>query len=387
VPELDAHASKTARKVNVARRDRGDVVKPNAERPRTRNRWVTWVVASLFLLVCGSGVGWAAATVLTPPKDVLDSSTYTYVEVVNGEVGSSINLNTVAAWTPIPVGSNLAAGTVTSVNVQPGQEVGAGSVLYTVNLRPVVIAEGAIPSFQPLSQGSTGPDVAQLQTLLASLGFYEYDVDGKFDWVTQQAVEAWQESLGIDDDGAVQAGDIIYVPSLPTRVSLDTEKVKRGASLSGGEEVVRGLPASPIFTVPVTETQAAVMPVGTRVEIAGPDGQQWEGYVTGQGPSEKGDGITISLDGADGADICGQECGSIPVSDEALLRSRIVTVETVTGLTIPSAALLSRSDGSLVVIDKEGAEHPVTVVTSAKGMSVITGVTAGLSVRVPAKAG
>lgn len=359
-----------------------EIARSGSSRLRTPGRWIAGGIA---ILIAGAGVGWAASTVLTPPADVLESTSFTYVEVVNGEVGSSINLNTVAAWTPVPVGSNLAAGTVTTVNVEPGQEVATGAVLYTVNLRPVVIAQGNIPSFRPLSRGSSGADVSQLQSMLATLGYYTYDVDGEFDWVTEQAVEAWQGSLGVDDDGSVQAGDIIYVPSLPTRVSLDTEKVKRGANLGGGEEIVRGLPATPEFTVPVTATQASLMPVGTRVEIAGPDGQEWEGSVIEQVPSSKDDSVTLKLGGPDGAPICGDECAAVPVSDQALLRSRIVTVETVTGLTVPSAALLSKADGSLVVIDEADVEHDVTVITSARGMSIIEGVTQGLHVRVPAK--
>ncbi len=352
-----------------------------------KRRWVGVLILGLLLLVVGVGVGWAAATVLTPPEDVLDSTAFTYVEVARGEVGSSINLNTVAAWTPIPVGSNLASGTVTTVNVQAGQEVGVGDVLYTVNLRPVVIAQGSIPTFQSLSRGSSGPDVAQLQTMLAALGFYEYEVDGKFDGVTLDAVEAWQTSLGLVDGGTVQAGDIIYVPSLPTRVSLDTGKIKRGATLGGGEEILRGLPAAPSFTVPATASQAGLMPTGTRVEITGPAGDAWEGFVLEQIPNTEDDGITITLEGADGLAICGDACGSIPVTDEALLRSRIVTVESVTGLTVPSAALLSKADGSIVVVDDAGAEHPVKVDASARGMSVIDGVVAGMLVRVPAAQG
>jgi peptidoglycan hydrolase-like protein with peptidoglycan-binding domain len=351
-----------------------------SDSPRTRLRWLAIGIA---VLLVGGGVGWAAATVLTPAKDVLDSTAFTYVAVVSGEVGSSINLNTAAEWTPVPVGSNLASGVVTSVNVEPGQEVGTGAVLYTVNLRPVVIAQGSIPAFQGLSSGSTGADVAQLQAMLASLGFYNYDVDGKFDWATTQAVESWQESLGLDGDGVVRAGDIVYVPSLPTRVALDAEKVERGASLGGGEPVVRGLPPTPAFTIPVTDTQASLMPTGTRVEVTGPEGDTWEGFVVDQESNEES-GITVKLAGKDGASICADACGTIPVTGQALLRSRIVTVESMTGLTVPSAALLSKSDGSLAVIDDEGVEHAVTVVTSARGMSVIEGVTDGMMVRVPA---
>lgn len=341
------------------------------------------VIGAVILIAGGGGIGWAAATVLTPAQDVLDSTAFTYVEVVNGEVGSSINLNTVAEWTPVPVGSNLASGVVTSVNVEPGQEVGPGTVLYTVNLRPVVIAQGGIPAFRALSQGASGADVAQLQSMLAALGFYTYEVDGAFDWVTTAAVKAWQKSLGLEADGSVQAGDIVFVPSLPTRVALDTETVRRGASLGGGEEVVQGLPAAPAFTIPVTDTQAALMPTGTRVEITGPEGDVWEGFVIDQEADEQ-QGITVLLAGKDGASICGETCGTIPVTGQAFLRSQIVTVESVTGLTVPSAALLSNGDGSLAVIDDEGVEHEVTVVTSARGMSVIEGVADGLMVRVPA---
>jgi hypothetical protein len=41
----------------------------------------------------------------------------------------------------------------------------------------------------------------------------------------------------------------------------------------------------------------------------------------------------------------------------------------------------------LSVIDDQGIETTVTVVTSARGMSIIEGVAAGTKVRVPATAG
>jgi hypothetical protein len=170
-------------------------------------------------------------------------------------------------------------------------------------------------------------------------------------------------------------------------VSLDAETVKRGAILSGGEDVVRGLPATPAFTIPVTATQAGLMPSGTRVEIAGPSSQAWEGFVTEQVASTTDDTVTVSLGGASGAAICGSDCASVPVSGQVLLKSRIVTVESVTGATVPSAALLTTSDGSISVIDDKGLEHRVTVVTSARGMSVVDGVALGTMVRVPAQEG
>ena len=349
--------------------------------PKVR-RWPTWLGIGLVTLLVGAGVGWAGATVLTPAKDVLDSTAFTFVEVVEGEVGSSINLNTVAEWTPVPVGTNQAAGTVTTVNVAAGDEVKQGTLLYTVNLRPVVVAAGSIPSFQPLARGSKGADVKQVQAMLAALGHFRGAPDGEFGHVTERAVKAWQKALGIPQDGMVQPGDLVFVPSLPTRLALDTEVIKRGAIVAGGEAVVKGLSAAPTFVIPVTESQTSMMPNGTRVEITNGDAK-WEAVVVDQVTDEM-TGTTIILAGQDGAVICGQECATIPVTGQTLLQSRIVTVETVAGLVVPSAALLSGADGKVSVTDAEAVSHAVTVVTSARGMSVIEGVPAGTRVRVPA---
>jgi peptidoglycan hydrolase-like protein with peptidoglycan-binding domain len=297
-------------------------------------------------------------------------------------VGSSINFNTVAAWTTSPVAANLASGTVTTVDVEPGQEVGPGSVLYTVNLRPTVIAQGGIPGFRDLLVGAEGADVAQLQVMLASLGFYTGPTDGGFWGATESAVESWQKSLGVERTGVVQASDIVFVPVLPTRIALDTERVRRGAVLSGGEAVVLALPESPSFAIPLTADQATLVPTGARVQITGPSGEEWEGVAQQQKTTESG--VDVVLAGPDDRSICGEECASIPIVGRSTLRSRIITVETVTGLTVPSAALVSGPNGEVFVIDDDGFEHRVTVTASAKGMSVIRGVPEGLRVRVPA---
>lgn len=349
---------------------------------RPRRRVLPVLGAGLAVLLVGAGVGWAGATVLTPATDVLDSTAFTFVEVVEGEVGSSINLNTVAEWTPVPIGNNQASGTVTTVNLAAGDEVSQGTVLYTVNLRPVVVAQGSIPSFRSLSLWSEGADVTQLQKMLADLGFYEWAPDGEFDYATHWAVRAWQESLSIDPDGVVQPGDLVFVPTLPTRLALDAEKIKRGASLSGGEPLVKGLPSAPTFEIPVTDGQSSAMPNGTRVEIVNGEAI-WEAIVVDR-ETDESTGTTIILAGPEESIICGDGCASVPVTGQTLLQSRIVTVETVEGLVVPSAALLSGADGKISVIDTEAVSHEVTLITSARGMSVIEGVPAGTRVRVPA---
>jgi hypothetical protein len=149
--------------------------------------------------------------------------------------------------------------------------------------------------------------------------------------------------------------------------------------------VVTGLPSQPTFFVPVSEAQAGLMPSGTVVEITGPAGESWRA-ITGDQTADEFSTINVALvaDG-DGA-ICADACASVPVTGQTYLSSRIVTVATVDGLRVPSAALLSSADGTTLVIDDDGVEHEVTVVTSARGMSIIEGVAAGTRVRVPASA-
>jgi len=341
---------------------------------------------AVVILLAGTVVGWAAATVLTPPKDLSDPTAFTFVTVQQGDVGSSINLHAVAEWALSPVGSNQAAGTVTSVNIEPGQQVTAGAVLYTVNLRPVVVGQGAVPSFEGLSQGSKGADVAQLQSLLASLGFYKGSVNGSFAYSTAAAVKAWQKSLGVTPDGAVRAGDIVFVPTLPARVALDPKVIKRGGSVTGGEPAIAGLPPEPSFYLPVTQAQAGLIATGTVVEITGPKKEKWIGVASVHVADENSQ-VKVMLTGRDGASICGDACAGIPVADPSSFSSRVVTVATVSGLRVPSAALESTASGQTVVIDKHGRQHAVAVVASARGMSIITGVSEGTKVRVPAATG
>lgn len=340
----------------------------------------------LAAVVCGAAVvGWAAASVLSPAEEVLDSKPFTYVTVAPGEVGSSINLNAVATWAPLPAGSNQATGIVTSVSVDPGDEISQGSILYAVNLRPVVVARGDVPAFREIGQNTSGPDVAQVQEMLSALGFYDGAADGEAGPRTVAAIKSWQKSLDMEETGLIQLGEIIFVPILPTRVSLDAEFIARGAALTGGEEVVRGLPTEPTFVVPVTDAQAAVMPLGTAVEITGPNDVKWNASVSGQTVNTDAGTITIDLQGMDGSPICGDQCGLLPLVGESLLSSRIVTVPTVAGLVVPSSALVTSADGRVEVIDTEGKRVPVTVVASARGMTVIEGASEGTRVRVPAK--
>ncbi|PPF22272.1 peptidoglycan-binding protein [Rathayibacter rathayi] len=356
-------------------------------RERSSRRRIAPVIGGvLLILLVGAGVGWSAARVLAPePPTALDIAPFTFVAASTGQVGQALSVTATAQWNSSPAGTNRAVGTVTTVEIEAGEEVTDGAEIYSVDLRPVVIAQGEIPAFRDVTVGSVGADVQQLQAMLAALDFYDSPIDGVFGVSTKNAVQAWQRLERIDTDGIVKAGDILYLPTLPARLSLDTDRVKRGASLVGGEELVQSLPESPEFTIVMTPAQAQTTPRDTRVEIGGPVGHQWQGFTSDRRGETSDGNVRITLSGAEGSPICGNDCASVPVTGSALLSSRLITVESVTGITVPTAALLTDADGSIAVTDDQGLEHAVTVTASARGMSVVDGVTEGLPVRVPAQ--
>lgn len=352
---------------------------------RRSRRWVKNTLIGLVLIVVGAVGAWAVLTVLRPAEDPLASTEHTYVEVAAGSVGSSISLNTVAEWSQVPVGTNQATGIVTSVAVDAGAEVSQGSTLYTVDLRPVVAAQGDVPMFRDIDTGTSGTDVRQLQEMLAALGYYGGALDGKAEQGTATAIKAWQGALGLEKTGVVSVGDVVFLPHLPTRVALDHESIQRGLTLAGGEDGILGLSATPQFWIPATDAQAAMIPVGTAVEVTSPDGQVWSGVAGEQKRSAEDGTVTIAVTGADGSVVCGTSCAQVAVSGQTTLPSSIVTVEQVEGLVVPSAALITTADGATAVIDSDDTRMTVEIVASAKGMSVITGVPEGTRVRVPAK--
>ncbi|MFJ2544065.1 peptidoglycan-binding protein [Microbacterium sp. NPDC087589] len=348
------------------------------------HRWPWLVVAGVTILALGAAGAWAALAVLRPTDDPLASTEHTYVEVTAGSVGTSIALNTVAAWSQVPVAANQATGIVTEMTVETGAEVAQGATLYTVGLRPVVAAQGEVPMFRDIGAEATGADVSQLQQMLASLGLYGGAIDGKAGRGTVTAITSWQGSLGVDKTGVVALGDVVFLPQLPSRVAFDPELIARGLTLSGGESAILGLAPAPAFWIPVTDAQAAMIPAGGSVEVTAPDGQVWPG-VAGEQKRNADDGtVTIAVAGAEGAVLCGDSCGQVPISGQATLPSKIVTVEQVDGLVVPSAALVTTATNDTAVIDSDDNRVPVEVVASAKGMSVITGAPEGLRVRVPA---
>jgi peptidoglycan hydrolase-like protein with peptidoglycan-binding domain len=335
------------------------------------------VVALVVLGLVGAAGFWAGRQVLVPPANPLDEGLVpvTYV-VAEGRVGRSLRFVAVAEWVLAPLARNAAAGTVTTVDVASGEEVVSGQRLYSVDLRPVLIAQGEVPMFRELSLNGRGPDVAQLQTLLAGLGFYQGEVDGVFRTGTRTAVRAWQESLGVTVDGVVRRGDLIFVPGLPVRVALASELLV-GAILSGGEPLVLSVPSDPLFRVPLSVEQRTVVPLSAPVLVTFPEGV-WEGRVDRAVENPQSGQLDLILTTADGGPLCGDECARwVELDRPTDFGVEIVVIPETVGPAVPVAAIGIDAGNQPYVTAASGERIDIGIVESSQGIAVVEGVEIG----------
>lgn len=343
-----------------------------------------------LVLVAAAGLAgwWAASVALAPPDDPLEGAVPTEIEY---EVGTEtlqreLAFNSLAEWTTAEGPANRANGTVTAVAVEPGDLVAAGDVVYEVDLRPVVVAEGETPMFRTLSRRATGPDVAQLQRLLVDAGFLDGEADGTFGPGTTRAVADWQESLGLDDTGVVEVGDVVFMTGLPRTVVLG-EEIRPGRVLSGGEEALRLLPDAPRQWIPLSPEQRSLVPTDAPVIVSHPGGT-WDAVVAEVADNPEGFGIEYVLVAPDGGPVCGDACaGVVPVEGFTEFPARVVVLAATTGPGLPVAGIRTGVDGAPFVRLASGEERPVSVVASSGGTAVVEGIEAGDVVLLPAEEG
>jgi hypothetical protein len=338
-----------------------------------------WVSGGLACAIVIFGAGWAATTIFVPSKSPLATESHVFARVIEGSIEDFVPLRVTAEWTAEPSGRNQAVGTVTRADLAPASIVEPGAIIYSVNLRPTVVAQGEVPAFRPLGLGTIGDDVKQLQELLAKLKFYAGQPDGVFGPRTDSAVKRWQVNNGVDNDGLVQTGDVIYLPVMPLRIELNIESIARGAAVSGGEEAVRSLAASPSFTAVVTPAQSGAISEGTAVTINTVDGY-WNAEVAGKTSNDDGS-LTLTLRGVDRQPICDIDCHTVATGSPTSMQARAITSPKQSGLVVPVGAIRTTADGKHSVIDDTGRSLPIKLIASAQGQSIITGLKIGTRVR------
>ena len=132
-----------------------------------------------------------------------------------------------ASGSGTPAGGSAAGGGssgavyISRLDVAAGKTISNGEQLAEIDGEPLFALAGRVPAWRDITPGESGPDVAELQRALASLGYYQDgDTPGFFGTATQDAVSLYCEHLGYTPPatGGVPMTDVIFLPSLPAKV-------------------------------------------------------------------------------------------------------------------------------------------------------------------------
>lgn len=307
--------------------------------------------------------------------------TRSYV-VRTGSVDRSQRFAAEAEWPPTVSVRQARTGVVTSVGVEPGRRVEPGDPLFTVDLRPVVIAEGAIPSFRPLSVGVSGPDVLQVDAFLRSIGKRHGARREDFLPDLSRDVTVWQRAIGVPPTGLIETGDILFVPKLPARVVL-ADDIAVGATVTSGGLALHVLPDAPTFRIVLTSEQRSLVPLQANV-VVHPEGATWTGRITAAMESAAG-ALELRLGTQDGGPLCGSDCERVPVAGKSNFPVDVIVVPRTSGPVVPVSAIGTDVRSSPYVLDQSGRRRPVRIVASDGGLAVVDGIEPGTRVRLFAR--
>jgi Putative peptidoglycan binding domain len=346
-----------------------------------------WILAAGAAVVA-AGAGVAGVTALggddQPPADeetTDPAEEQTTVEVVRRDLARVEELDGSVGHgdsTPLVVSGE---GTLTALP-EPGDVIESGDVVAEVDGLPIIALQGAFPLWRTLGPGvEDGKDVLQVEYMLASLGYaQEYDVTVDDDWTsaTTDAVEAFQEDHGQDDDGEIDLGELLFLDG-PVQVADVTGVPGQPVSEAG----ISVTPTAQSVHVDLDPADADLLSVADKVDVELPTGRTVTGKVTEMGPVQTDETsgestlpVTLTLSDAP------QLADGTPVN----VNVKVAAADNV--LAVPAEALLALAEGgyAVEVADASGATHlvGVTVGVFADGMVEIEGdIEAGARVVVP----
>jgi peptidoglycan hydrolase-like protein with peptidoglycan-binding domain len=284
---------------------------------------------------------------------------------------------------PVALATRL-SGTVTSLPAA-GATIQRGGALYKIDNDPVVLLYGSLPAYRALSPGDEGPDVKQLEKNLWALGHRGFTVDDEYTSATAEAVEDWQDDLGLDDTGTVDLGRIVYATG-PIRVA--SRSVVPGANVQPGTELLTTSATGRVATVELDIDDQRLARKGAKVDVTLPDGETVTGKITGvtttvEEAENPGQEDTTKIEVTVGFDKAPQGL------DDASVNVLFVSSQRENVLTVPINALLALAEGGYGLQIVDGTATRIVAVETglfADGRVEVTGdgLTEGLKVGIPA---
>ncbi|MFI6500761.1 peptidoglycan-binding protein [Nonomuraea typhae] len=315
----------------------------------------------------GGGSGTAVAARTPPATAKVTRATLTETKTVDGSLGYGVS----------EAVTSRGQGTITWLPGE-GDTITRGRAVYSVDADRVPLLYGSMPLYRTLQDGVEGMDVELLERNLSKLGYKGFDVDGDYTWATREAVEDWQDDLGVPVTGTVEPADVVVADG-PLRVN--ELKATLGAAAGGPVLTTTGTTREVLVDLDVADRHLVKKGMKTTVEL--PDGSAAKGEVSsvGKTATTTGEGqdasttveVTVAVSGVKGFDT-----GPVKVT--------IVAGERADVLAVPVGALFALAEGGYGVQVVEGSSTRYAAVEAgmfADGKVEITGVDEGTTVAVP----
>jgi peptidoglycan hydrolase-like protein with peptidoglycan-binding domain len=286
-------------------------------------------------------------------------------------------------FSPSAIGGSGGGGVSSaSENVQPivtrifhhaGNLVGQGSVLLEVAGQPFFVLQGTIPAYRNLQPGETGPDVAQLQADLQSLGYSTGgDTSGSFGPGTSAAVNAYYQAIGYvpqkitagpkaDRGPVVPLGQFTFVPRLPARIVSLSAKVGQSIGASALTLAI----GNPTISGQISPSDANLVRPGMKVTIS----------ETGSPVTIAGRITSVSHVTASKASVSGGLYVKVGVKPDRRLPMSLV------GQDLSLTIVAARSHGAVLAVPE------AAVFASANGVTYVSKLVGTATVRVPVRVG
>jgi multidrug efflux system membrane fusion protein len=280
---------------------------------------------------------------------------------------------------------NRVAGTITSLP-NSGQELKRGNKVYGLDNKPTTLLYGALPAYRRLANGTEGTDVLQLEQNLSAMWYDGITVDDEYTEATAEAVEEWQEDLGLDETGVVELGSVLFAPG---HIRVDSVETQEGAPIGPNQNVLTYTGTTKAVTVQLDAADQRLAKPTASVTVTLPDGKTVPGRIEKVStviiPAESPDKdpetkveVIVAVDNQKA--VAAWALASVDVTFTASERKNV--------LTVPVAALVALREGGfgLEVTDGTSTRYvPVKTGLFAGGQVEVsgTGITAGTTVGIP----
>jgi hypothetical protein len=280
---------------------------------------------------------------------------------------------------------------------QVGQVISEGQALFAVNGISTVLLDGSTSQWRTLTQGSTGADVAELNSDLVALGdATAAQLDSARDTysaATAIAVKKLQANLNTTQTGTLTLGQAVFEPT-PIRVTSVSAVL--GGPVPAGGPILIATSITRVVTATVDASRRSELHVGDAVTITVADGTTTPGKLTsigtdateptGSGPPDANPSpptVAVTITPTDPA-----ATGTV---DQAPVIVAVTIAAIHNALAIPAAGLVATGGGhpAINVLDAAGTAHavPVTVgiFDDRNGLVQITGpaINAGERITLP----